>query len=317
MQAIGEFADRRHQLRRPLQRAADRRLELRRIVDVDQLRPRTPVLEGHHRLVGEQELVERGRGVRAHHVHLREQLQDVVVVGETQVLALQRAVAGDHRRVHLRMEGDDPAPFAAAREPRNLVVEDAGRAPRRRERGVVQDHRRLPDRGQFRADLAHERVDLGEAGFLDREVAELARQRAERRGVARAGGAVQIEKAAHVDMPRLAGIEAVEGLDLHPGEEMRHRVAGGDHRVRIPRQHLFHRRQMALVGAQILGAGAVEEPCRLVAARADRRLQRTQDRQRITLGPVQQIVLAHQCSRSCRCSCAHACSTEAGLICIS
>src|SRR3546814_7706953 len=55
-------------------------------------------------LVGQQELVERRRGVRAHQVDLREQLQDVVVLGEAQVFVLQRLVSGDDLRIHLRME---------------------------------------------------------------------------------------------------------------------------------------------------------------------------------------------------------------------
>src|SRR3546814_1312901 len=85
MQLVGERFHRRHQFRRSRQRAPDRRLELCGIINVDQLRPRTPVLERDHRLVGQQELVERRRGVRAHQVDLREQLQDVVVLGEAQV----------------------------------------------------------------------------------------------------------------------------------------------------------------------------------------------------------------------------------------
>src|ERR1700722_17648188 len=49
------------QLRRSRQRTLDRRLELRRIVDVDQLWAGLTVLECHHRFASEQEFAERGR----------------------------------------------------------------------------------------------------------------------------------------------------------------------------------------------------------------------------------------------------------------
>src|SRR3546814_8368159 len=87
------------------------------------------------------------------------------------------------------------------------------------------------------AQLAHERVDLREAGLGDREMPQLARQSAKGRRVPWSGGAVQVEEAADVDVARLARIEAVEGFDLHSGEEMRHGVAEGDHRARVPREH--------------------------------------------------------------------------------
>src|SRR3546814_7354806 len=90
---------------------------------------------------------------------------------------------------------------------------------------------------------------------------QLARQFAKGRGVPRSGGAVQVEEAADVDVARLARIEAVEGFDLHPREEMRHGVAGGDHRARVPGAHLG-RRQKLFVGPQLFCAAAVEEPGR-------------------------------------------------------
>ena len=91
---------------------------------------------------------------------------------------------------------------------------------------------------------------------------------------------------------RLARVEPVEGFHLHAGEEVRHRIRRSDHRQWFPRTHFGHRQQ-ALVGVQVLRAGAVEEPCRLVAARADRRLDRPQDGQRVALGTVEEVVLGH------------------------
>src|SRR3546814_7070053 len=73
---------------------------------------------------------------------------------------------------------------------------------------------------------------------------QLARQFAKGRRVPWSGGAVQVEEAADVDVARLARIEAVEGFDLHSGEEMRHGVAGGDHRARVPRAHLGRRQKL-------------------------------------------------------------------------
>src|SRR3546814_9542720 len=106
------------------------------------------------------------------------------------------------------MEGDDPAPLAAARQPRDRVVEHFGRAPWWREGRVVEDHRRLAHRRRRVAQLAHERVDLREAGLGDREMPQLARQSAKGRRVPWSGGAVQVEEAADVDVARLARIEA-------------------------------------------------------------------------------------------------------------
>jgi hypothetical protein len=157
---------------------------------------------------------------------------------------------------------------------------------------VVQDHRRFAHRIGLVLELAHERVDLREAGLNHRKMSGLLCQLRERRGIARAGGAVQVEEATDIDMARLAGIEAVEGLDLHPGEEVRHRVGRGDHCAGVPGTHLLHRQQ-GFVGGQVCRARPIEEPCRLIATRADRRLQRAEDGQRIALGPVQQIVAWH------------------------
>jgi hypothetical protein len=131
MQLVGELANRSHQFRRPRQGGTDCTLKLRRVVDIQQLRARAAILEGHHRLVGQQEFVECRGSVRTHHVHLREQVQDVVVIGEAQVRAFQRAVLGSDFRVHLRVEGDDPAPFTSLRQPLDLVVQDAGSTPGR------------------------------------------------------------------------------------------------------------------------------------------------------------------------------------------
>src|SRR3546814_18098022 len=96
---------------------------------------------------------------------------------------------------------------------------------------------------------------------------QLARQSAKGRRVPWSGGAVQVEEAADVDVARLARIEAVEGFDLHSGEEMRHGVAGGDHRARVPRAHLG-RRQQWYVGPQLFSAAAVEQPGRPPASPA-------------------------------------------------
>src|SRR3546814_2282476 len=74
---------------------------------------------------------------------------------------------------------------------------------------------------------------------------------------------------------------------------MRHGVAGGDHRARVPRAHLG-RRQKLFVGPQLFCAAAVEEPGRLVAARADGSLDRAQDGQRITLGTIEQVMARHR-----------------------
>src|SRR3546814_5871736 len=79
---------------------------------------------------------------------------------------------------------------------------------------VVEDHRRLAHRRRRVAQLAHERVDLREAGLGDREMPQLARQFAKGRRVPWPGGAVQVDEAADVDVARLARIEAVEGFDL-------------------------------------------------------------------------------------------------------
>src|SRR3546814_7624502 len=73
---------------------------------------------------------------------------------------------------------------------------------------------------------------------------------------------------------------------------MRHGVAGGDNRARVPRAHLG-RRQKLFVGPQLFCAAAVEEPGRLVAARADGSLDRAQDGQRITLGTIEQVMARH------------------------
>src|SRR3546814_4432662 len=75
---------------------------------------------------------------------------------------------------------------------------------------VVEDHRRLAHRRRRVAQLAHERVDLREAGLGDREMPQLARQFAKGRRVPRPGGAVQVEEAADVDVARLARIERSE-----------------------------------------------------------------------------------------------------------
>src|SRR5699024_2459239 len=77
-----------HQLGRTLEGTADGRFEIRRIVDVDQLRSGTTIVEGHHRLAGQQKFVERRAGVRTHHVGLVEQFQNIVVVGKTEVVVL-------------------------------------------------------------------------------------------------------------------------------------------------------------------------------------------------------------------------------------
>src|SRR3546814_2531021 len=95
------------------------------------------------------------------------------------------------------MEGDDPAPLAAARQPRDRVVEHFGRAPWWREGRVVEDHRRLAHRRRRVAQLAHERVDLREAGLGDREMPQLARQFAKGRRVPWSGGAVQVRSEEH------------------------------------------------------------------------------------------------------------------------
>ena len=129
MDRVAVVADRLHQLRRPRQRAGDGGLELRGVVDVDQLRARAAVPERHHRLAGQQELVERRRGVRAHHVHLREQVEDVVILRVTQVRALQCLELRHRPRVHLRVEGDDPLPAPVRREALHFLVQRLGRAP--------------------------------------------------------------------------------------------------------------------------------------------------------------------------------------------
>ena len=274
-----------------LQRAFDGALELRRVVNVDQLRAGSPVLEGHDGLAREQEFIEGGRRIRAHQVDLREQFEDVVVLREGQVLILQRLVAGTRVCIHLRVKGDDPAPTAGARQAPHFFIQDVRRAPRRGKGGVVQDHRWLAHRWQGAA-VAQERVEFGPAGFRHREMAKPLGHGPELRGIARAGGAIQVEEAADVDVSWLAGVEAMEGLHFHAGEKMRYRVAGRDHREGLPGAH-FGNAEQALAGDQILGARAVKEPGGFIAAGADGRLHRPQDGQRITLGAVQQIMLFH------------------------
>ncbi len=183
---------------------------------------------------------------------------------------------------------------------------------------MVQDHRWLAQRRQRAGNFAHEGVELGPAGFRHGEVAEPVGQRLELRGVARTGGAIQVEEAADVDVPRLAGVEAVKHLDLHARKEMRQVVARRQHGQRLPRTHLRHGQQ-AFALDQVRGPGAVEKPGRLAATGADRLLHRAQDGQRITLGSVQEIALgvSHQRSISCLWSRLAARATESGLCTIS
>src|SRR5690606_31072919 len=123
------------------------------------------------------------------------------------------------------------------------------------------------------------------------------------------------------DVPWLAGIEAVEDLDLHPGEEMRQVVAGREYRLRVPVAYAGDIQQ-PLALDQVRSTRAVEEPGGLAATRADGFLHRAQDRQRITLRSVHQEArgCAHRSphrSSPCLSSTVRACSMESGLHCIS
>src|SRR5690606_27680162 len=88
-----------------------------------------------------------------------------------------------------------------------------------------------------------------------------------------------------------------EGLHFHAREEVRQRVAGGEHRGGVPLAYLLDGHQPAFVGRELvrtLVLATIEEPRDLVAARARGVLQRAQDAQRVTHRPVQQIpVVSH------------------------
>src|SRR5688572_16397331 len=125
--------------------------------------------------------------------------------------------------------------------------------------------------------LAQERIELRPARLFHGKVAELASFRGECFGVARTGGAVQIEEAANVNVPRLAGVEAMKHFDLGARKEMRHGVAGRQHRNGIELADLGCGAQEYFISSQLFAAGSIKEPCGSVAASADRCLQRTQD----------------------------------------
>jgi hypothetical protein len=294
MDGVRILAHRAHQLGRARERALDRRQQQLRSVDVDELRPRPPVLERDDRLVRQEEFVQRRGGVRDHHVDLREQVENVVLGREPQVRALERTVARDRLRARLRMQRHDPIPRLRAHQLANRVVENGRGAPGRRKRRVIQDHRACAHRrGLGGCVLAHERIELRPAGLPHRKELQLRGERLERGGIARPGRAIQIEETANVDVARLAGVEAMKHLGLHAREEVRRVIARGEHGDRIEVAHLAHGLEPELVGFELFAARPVEEPGDTIAARSNRRLQRPQDGERVALRTVQQIVLGH------------------------
>jgi len=201
--------------------------ELDRIADVDQLRPGSLVPERHHRLVGEQELAQRGRRVGCHHVRLREQVEDVVGICEVQVLALERAVLGDRCRVRLRMQAHDPAPAPGARQP----LPRSRRASRQRSRTARRSsgtgRRAVAATGggsRYRSPAG--RVELRPAGLAHREVAEAAMPMPGTPACRPAGRAVQVEETPVVNVPRLAGIKPWKTCTFTPGKKCGRRMLG-------------------------------------------------------------------------------------------
>jgi hypothetical protein len=159
---------------------------------------------------------------------------------------------------------------------------------------VIEDHRLRAHRRRLIGPVhTHEWIELGPPGLTHCEVPELASLRFECRGVSRARGAVEVEEPAYIDVARLAGVEAMEYLGLHARKEMRHGIARGEHRARVEGAHFARRAQPRFVRVQFLASGAIEEPHRDIAARADGGLQRPQDRERVAFGAVQQVVPGH------------------------
>ena len=76
---------------------------------------------------------------------------------------------------------------------------------------------------------------------------------------------------------RLTSIEAMKHFHFGAGKEMRHGVAGSQHRDGIELAHFGRGAQECFIRSQLFAAGTIEEPGGRVAASANRCLQRTQD----------------------------------------
>lgn len=257
MDRIRVRGQRRTHARLWLQRARQPLRQFLGLLEIQHVRLRHTVAEGHHRFVLHHELGHDRRGVRDQHIGSALRGHDLFRLDKTRIGPGQRAITLEQRRRTFGMQGEQPVMRAACDVRGNLVVQHRRRAQPLGKSGAEQDDRapvsRRAQRGAASTVIAKHRVQFGPAGLGHREMAFALGQCTKRGGGGRALRAIQIEQPAHPEMPAVVfpflHVEAVKQLHLGAGYERRHPVGGTEHRTwaqrqRLPQANLAHARHL-------------------------------------------------------------------------